>query len=107
MYDVRSTRNSDAVIYNGQVSWIPAGEVEAYCAIDESKDANCTLTYGSWVQSQGLLDFQPGKVVVTPSTQNPCWEAKKTSIWKENTVYPCCPDVYPRIKVSFVIRNIC
>nr|XP_032817612.1 neuronal acetylcholine receptor subunit alpha-2 isoform X2 [Petromyzon marinus] len=100
------------VHHNGTVRWTPPAIYKSSCSIDVTffpfDQQNCTMKFGSWTYDKAMIDLKSmGRNVDLKDY----WESGEWAIVHAvgtyNTKkYDCCPQVYPDITYSFIIRRL-
>ncbi|KAK7089649.1 acetylcholine receptor subunit alpha-type acr-16-like [Littorina saxatilis] len=104
-------RKNVAIVYpSGEVLWIPMVALPSVC--DMTSDVvpatfNCTLLFGSWTFPGFDVDVGVSHLAVELSDYIPnrSWEVVNTSASRRVSYYSCCPEPYPLVSFSIVIKQ--
>ncbi|XP_078460977.1 neuronal acetylcholine receptor subunit alpha-2-like [Lampetra planeri] len=98
--------------HTGDVRWTPPSIYKSSCNIDVTffpfDQQNCKMKFGSWTYDKAKIDLVS---MHTDADLKDYWESGEWAIVKAvaryNTKkYDCCPQVYPDITYSFIIRRL-
>lgn len=101
-------------MYNdGTVMWIPQGIYKSSCSIDITHfpfdEQRCKMKFGSWTYDGAKLDvhfydngtgFDFGDYIESNE-----WDIKEFTAKKNIKKYNCCPEIYPDLTFSMVLKR--
>ncbi|CAB1441212.1 unnamed protein product [Pleuronectes platessa] len=93
----------------GSCNYIPPGIFKSTCNIDVRwfpfDVQRCELKFGSWTHGAWSLDLKMVEPDITSYTPNGEWDLVEVTGKKNNHVYECCPEPYPDITFTLVMRR--
>lgn len=105
--EIRDDVNA-VIMSNGSVIWIPMVTYKTRCSAnqDEENSASCKIKIGSWTYNANNLALEvqePGFDTFMYLDTCP-YVISDPTVKVESQVYPCCPDPYASMDVSFKVR---
>lgn len=104
--------NSKAMISSdGNVFWPPPTKMRSKCPVDVTyfpfDHQICTLKLGSWIYDGFQVDVtnRTTEVDMTNYVANGEWELVDTKIKRNVKYYPCCPEPFPDVTITIVMRR--
>ncbi|XP_078460464.1 neuronal acetylcholine receptor subunit alpha-2-like [Lampetra planeri] len=100
------------LFHTGRVRWKPPAIYKSSCSIDVTffpfDQQNCTMKFGSWTYDKAKIDLVS---MARDVDLKDYWESGEWAIVHAvgtyNTKkYDCCPQIYPDITYSFIIRRL-
>uniref|UniRef100_A0AAV2LV84 Neuronal acetylcholine receptor subunit alpha-7-like n=1 Tax=Knipowitschia caucasica TaxID=637954 RepID=A0AAV2LV84_KNICA len=85
------------------------GIFKSTCKIDVRwfpfDEQRCELKFGSWVYNGWALDLNMTEADLSGYTPNGEWDLVEVPGIKTDRIYPCCPEPYPDITYTVVMRR--
>ncbi|XP_064474752.1 neuronal acetylcholine receptor subunit alpha-10-like isoform X2 [Ornithodoros turicata] len=95
----------------GNVFWPPPTKFRSTCPVDVTyfpfDDQSCVMKLGSWIYDGLQVDVQnrTKAVDLTNYVPNGEWELLEARLVRNVVFYPCCPEPFPDVTVTLVIRR--
>lgn len=96
---------------DGQVFWPPPTKFRSTCAVDVTyfpfDDQTCILKLGSWTYNGFQVDVmnRTEDVDLSNYVPNGEWELLEASINRNVVYYSCCPEPFPDVTITLIIRR--
>ncbi|KAF8361264.1 acr-7 [Pristionchus pacificus] len=114
-FDSRYTVNA-VVYHDGMVNYIPPGVFKISCKVDITwfpfDEQLCYMHFSSWTYHRGAIDLQLGSsrdhkpaMDISTFVKNGQWHLVNAPSYREETVYTCCPEVYPFVRFYVHLRR--
>ncbi|GMT17017.1 hypothetical protein PFISCL1PPCAC_8314 [Pristionchus fissidentatus] len=114
-FDSRFTVNA-VVYHDGMVNYIPPGVFKISCKVDITwfpfDEQLCYMHFSSWTYHRGAIDLQLGSsrdnnpaMDISTYVKNGQWHLVSAPSTREETVYTCCPEVYPFVRFYVHLRR--
>ncbi|KAM8876743.1 neuronal acetylcholine receptor subunit alpha-7-like [Synchiropus picturatus] len=106
----RSTYDTLVLVdHSGDCTNIPPAIFKSVCKIDVRwfpfDIQTCQIKLGSWTHSGFQIELKLGDLTLSDYTENNEWSLVGTSEKMTTTYYPCCPEPYPDVTYTLVLRR--
>uniref|UniRef100_A0A8C6U9B2 Cholinergic receptor, nicotinic, alpha 7 (neuronal) n=1 Tax=Neogobius melanostomus TaxID=47308 RepID=A0A8C6U9B2_9GOBI len=97
------------VDHSGECTYIPPAIFKSTCKIDVRwfpfDEQRCELKFGSWSYDGWAIDLKMKDADLSGYTPNGEWDLVEVPGVKTDKLYPCCPEPYPDITYTVVMRR--